>query len=145
MTITKTELHYDFTITTKPGITTGTWVGHGVVHYVDEDLAFEFGAHRWGRQGEFSFEPGGDPAVEARVEADLLRVLAECYDFAVEQAEQRFGHAAPTLAPVFTRPIFHGHGAVSIVIPDAGVCRNASSGTSGRAAAPAPATSPWTE
>lgn len=90
MSIIKTELRYDFNVTAKPNIDSGTWVGHGLIHYVDEELTFSFDVHRWGHLGQFIFEPGGDPAVNKRIEDDLLRILRECYDFAHEQAKQRF-------------------------------------------------------
>ena len=88
--ITKTELRYTFEVTTKPQIDSGRWIGHGKIEYVDESLTFEFWVHRDGRTGRFNFEAGGDPAIEERVKSDLLRTLAQCYDFAVEQAAQRF-------------------------------------------------------
>jgi len=90
MTVIKNELRYDFEITTKPFLDMGTWQGHGLIHYVDEDLTFTFNVHRDGRTGHFVFEDGGIPAVNERVEAAMLRTLRQCYDFAVEKAQERF-------------------------------------------------------
>jgi hypothetical protein len=91
--ITQTEIRYDFTITTKPDLDSGRWHGHGLVHYVDEDLTFDFVMHRDGRTGWFHFYGEGDPTVETHVKDDLKRILSECYDSAIEQARERFASA----------------------------------------------------
>ena len=92
MNLTRTEIHYKFTVTTKPEINHGSWVGTGVIQFVDEDMPFSFIVHRYGRTGVFDFTPGGDRAVETRVERDLLKTLTECYADALDEARLRFPH-----------------------------------------------------
>ena len=88
--IQKTEVEYDFTVTSKPTPTVGNWSGTGVIHYADADLTFSFVFQGPGeaRPGGtiFNVQDGGDPRINERVKDDLRRMLFRDFNEAYERA-----------------------------------------------------------